>query len=316
MDTIAARVCGRLGGRDRQRVERHLGDCAPCRDLAAALAGSVLSRLPAKVAGATALLSAGTGVGRYRVTRLLGAGGMGVVYAAHDPELGRDVAVKVLHPLLAEDPAAARAFLLAEARAMARLRHPNVVAVYDAGAFGDQVYVAMELIAGQTLRDWLAVARPWRQVLDVMRAAGRGLAAAHAAGLVHRDFKPENVLIGGSGEVCVSDFGIALHAGTGDGELAGTPMYMAPEQRAGAWIDARADQYAFALVLCEALTGLRPDQSFDVIRPPRDRAFPSWLRRACARALSPSPEARFPSMDALLDRLDRRAVQLRRGAVA
>src|SRR5262249_38146209 len=156
-----------------------------------------------------ATLATGTKLGRYVVLERLGAGGMGVVYSAYDPELDRSVAVKLLRPD-ASVRADGRTRLLREAQAMAELAHPNGVPVHDVGAFGDQVFVAMELVRGRTLRDWLAAARRrWREVLDVMVQAGRGLAAAHAAGLVHRDFKPENVLIGADGRARVVDFGLA-----------------------------------------------------------------------------------------------------------
>ena len=223
-------------------------------------------------------LSRGAIVGRYVVVDVLGAGAMGVVYAAYDPELMRQVALKVLHPR--EDLAIAGARLQREAQALARLSHRNVVAVYDVGHDGGRVYLAMELVRGTNLRGWLAERpRPWSEVLPVMIAAGQGLAAAHAHGLVHRDFKPENVIVGDldakAPRVCVTDFGLARPgpatesedapaAGalamtlTVDGMAVGTPAYMAPEQHVGAPADARADQYSFCVALYEALYGERP----------------------------------------------------------
>src|SRR5690349_17448959 len=187
----------------------------------------------------------GDTVGRFVVLQRLGEGGMGVVYTAYDPELDRKVAIKLLKS--AEE---GHARLLREAQAMARLQHPNVIAVHDVGTLpGNRVFVAMELVAGATLRGWLKAApRAWREVIAIMRQAGVGLAAAHDAGLVHRDFKPDNVLVGDDGRVRVMDFGLArlgaadpeLSSGSHDtgplstpltmaGTVVGTPAYMAPE---------------------------------------------------------------------------------------
>ena len=157
-------------------------------------------------------------VGRYRIDGRVGAGGMGVVYRAHDPDLDRPVAVKLLHADAASDDTA-RARMLREARALAKLSHPNVITVYDVGTAGDQVFVAMELVHGDDLRRWLSDgSRSWREILAVFIAAGRGLEAAHRVALVHRDFKPENVLVGADGRVRVLDFGLArLHQHEGQG---------------------------------------------------------------------------------------------------
>jgi len=163
-------------------------------------------------------LSVGTRLGRYVLLEVLGRGGTAVVYKAYDPDLHREVAVKVLR-LDRDDRDRAHARLLREAQALARLSHPNVIAVYDVGVYGEDVFVAMELVAGQTLRQWLRVPRTMREVLDVMTAAGRGLAAAHAVGLIHRDFKPGNVMLGADDRVRVLDFGLARRGGGGD-----TPM--------------------------------------------------------------------------------------------
>ncbi|HTJ46977.1 MAG TPA: serine/threonine-protein kinase [Kofleriaceae bacterium] len=281
-------MCRRIAGARAGEIEAHVADCASCRRLMLALASSVLSLGADDVAteptrGATLLLREGTIVGRYRVLELLGAGGMGVVYAAHDPELDRRVALKLLHPELAGVE------LLEEAQAMAKLRHPNLVAVHDVGTHGEQRFVAMELIDGDTLRGWLRAPRPWREVVRVMSAAARGLAAAHAHGIVHRDFKPENVLVGrdGAGQICVTDFGLARPAGSG-AHPAGTPAYMAPEQRAGEAADPRVDQYSFGVVLEEAIAGA-----------------PAWLVAIAKRAKDPDPRARFASMDALVRELER-----------
>jgi eukaryotic-like serine/threonine-protein kinase len=237
-------------------------------------------------------LAAGETVGKYRLDRVIGAGGMGIVWAAFDPDLERAVAIKLL--LHAGDgQATLRSRLLREARAMARLKHPNVLTVYEVGTDRNRDYIAMELVDGDSLDVWLASKPPREQVIAALLAAGQGLAAAHEAGLVHRDFKPHNVLRSRSGHVYVTDFGLArgtLEDGvdiehrpfvvalpdqlvsalrrpldslldsplTQTGVLVGTPAYMAPEQFAGRVPDARSDQFAFAVAAWEALTGARP----------------------------------------------------------
>jgi serine/threonine-protein kinase len=272
--------------------------------------------LPAEDRAASAIDAIGPGaaIGRFVVRARLGAGGMGVVLAADDPDLGRQVALK-----LVKDDAAPglRARLLREAQAMARLEHPNVVRVFEVGAAGDRLFIAMELIDGETLTRWLAAApRPWREVVAMFRAIGDGLAAVHGAGLVHRDFKPDNVLIDRDGRARVADFGLArLDAGastgtasplrhplTRTGAMMGTPGFMAPEQQFGGDVDARADQYSFCVALRTALGDEWP-------RAPRS------LRAATTRGLSFDPANRFPSMTPLLAALDRVARPLRVGVV-
>ena len=283
-------------------------------------------------------------LGRYLVLERLGAGGMGVVVAAYDPELDRKVAIKLIHAGREDEEARTR--LLREAQAMARLAHPNVVAVHDVGVFAGQVFVAMEFVRGTTLGAWLqAGARGWSEVLAVFVSAGRGLAAAHEAGLVHRDFKPDNVLISDQGRVQVTDFGLArsevapapvqaLPAGAGSGvltgpltqvgALVGTPAYMAAEQYMGAGVDARTDQYAFCASLYQGLFGVLPFAGTNISalgqavmrgqvrEPPRGRRVPAWLLRAVLRGLRPDPAQRWPSMQALLQVLGRDPARLRR----
>ncbi|MES1240767.1 MAG: serine/threonine-protein kinase [Acidobacteriota bacterium] len=286
-------------------------------------------------------LGLGARVGRYVIVGTVGEGGMGVVYAGYDPELDRKVALKVLRPERAASPDA-RARLLREAQAIARLSHPNVVAVHDAGAVGEQVFVAMEYVEGRTLRQWLQEGdRAWREVLDRFRIAGQGLAAAHAAGLVHRDFKPDNVLIGQDGRVRVADFGLARPVEdrqeettetsgerspgiTSWGVVLGTPGYMAPEQLRGLSCDARSDQFSFCVALYEALHGERPfagEDSEEIaeaaergeVRPPReDGRVPAWLREVVLRGLSADPARRWSSMDELLRELARDPGAVRR----
>jgi tetratricopeptide (TPR) repeat protein/predicted Ser/Thr protein kinase len=296
-------------------------------------------------------LGRGVTVGRYVVLDHIGAGGMGVVYAAYDPELDRRVALKLLRPdRFSSD--AGRLRLLREAQALARLTHPNVVAVYDAGTFGDRVFVAMELVEGETLRQWLRAEprspRAWREVLERFLPAGRGLAAAHAAGLVHRDFKPENVLLGRDGRARVVDFGLAKAladaaeepeaAGapaeepggalvtplTEWGVVLGTPAYMAPEQLRGVAADARSDQFSYCVALYEALYGERPfpganprEVAEEVLRgaireAPAETKVPGWLRAVVLRGLKVDPEARYPTMDDLLHDLSRDPEAVRR----
>ncbi len=235
-------------------------------------------------------LTPGTRLGRYVVLEEIGQGGMGLVFSAYDPELNRKVALKLLRPNQSERKRA-RSRLLQEAQALAKLAHPNVITVYDVGTIGERVFVAMELIEGTTIKGWLAEKpRRWDQVLEVFIPAGRGLAAAHAANLVHRDFKPDNVLIGRDGRVRVMDFGLARPVnseigGTSDddderdldddrssegnealdeplltqtGSIMGTPAYMAPEQHLGKPTDARSDQFSFCTALYQALYGERP----------------------------------------------------------
>jgi len=266
-------------------------------------------------------------LGRYTVQALIGTGGMGRVFAATDSELGRTVALKVIRPDRGPASSYARARLMREAQALAVLHHPNVVTVHDVGTEGENVFVAMELIDGSTLGDWLrAEPRTWRAIRDVFLAAGRGLAAAHAAGIVHRDFKPHNVIVG-SGRVVVVDFGLARanpdlpeepgampppggpssHGNlslslTLTGERVGTPQYMPPEQREGGVVTAKADQFAFCVALHEAVFGWRPGERSAASTLPR---VPRFLAAAIARGLMPRADARWPSMDALLAALGR-----------
>lgn len=266
-------------------------------------------------------------VGRFEVRERLGAGGMGIVYEAYDPQLDRRVALKVLRAdaHLAPDGAAR---LVEEARAMAKLSHPNVLTVFEAGTVDEQVFIAMALVEGFTLRSWLdAQTRTPTEVMAVMRAAGRGLQAAHEAGLVHRDFKPENVLVSREGAVFVTDFGLARSfvaeesggwrrsaSGLLTTKMAGTPAYMAPEQLRGRSVDARCDQFAWCVTAYEALVGRRPypevvlqgmalESRFEPepVVVPSEVSVPRRVRVALERGLSVDPDERFPSLAELLD---------------
>ncbi|HEX4462187.1 MAG TPA: protein kinase, partial [Polyangia bacterium] len=211
-------AAGHLDAARATALEAHLADCEACRlrvGWSSATAIGSAGKSAAKAGGSIRFsggddLARGTTVGRYLVLERLGTGGMGKVYAAYDPQLDRKLALKLLRDDLGRNQRQYRARMLREAQAMARLAHPNVIAVHDVGTFGKRVFLAMELVEGGTLKTWLRAQQPTgREVLDVFLDAGRGLAAAHAAGLVHRDFKPENVLIGADGRARVTDFGLA-----------------------------------------------------------------------------------------------------------
>ncbi|MDP1917558.1 MAG: tetratricopeptide repeat protein [Myxococcales bacterium] len=291
-------------------------------------------------------LTRGQVIGRYVVLEQLGAGGMGVVYAAYDPSLDRKVALKLVRTNSSLPDADLQARLLHEARALARLSHPNVVAVHDAGSHEGQVFLAMEHVPGVTLTSWLEQPRTWEQVVSVFLEAGQGLAAAHRASLVHRDFKPDNVLVDASGRARVTDFGLARavddsrpqQASTGGaaaspilsgrGALIGTPAYMAPEQFAGFPADERSDQFSFCVALYEALWGRRPYAGESVAEvqtaiaegrfdPPPPSKVPGRVQNAVLRGLSTDPSARHPSIEALLGELSHRpALTVGRAVIA
>jgi serine/threonine protein kinase len=314
----------------------------------------------------------GRDLGRYVILQTLGRGGMGVVLRAYDKELDRAVALKVLHPSDDELPNGTLghdARLLREAQAMARLSHPNVVGVHDVVVLEKRVCMVMELVEGTTAREWLKQPpKPaWREILRVFRAAAVGLGAAHRAKLIHRDFKPDNVMVGNDGRIRVTDFGIARLAEPGapvartppsspdglaaqdpnglsqtdgpggspttgaspsspgtpgsgaslqasitqDGQVVGTPRYMAPEQFAGMRADFRTDQFSFAVTLYEALYGQLPfagnsaaarlqhAKKGEVLPPPASSPVPQWIHRVLVRALSSDPSRRWESMEAL-----------------
>ncbi len=345
---------------DRAAIEEHLDGCKACRVVVGHLAavGVMVDELkvdpdrthqtgPTEDLAATEAdaallfgppLARGTRVDRYVVDGELGRGGMGVVLLAHDPQLARTVALKIVRPGTSDE--SARAGLLREARAMARLSHPNVVAIHDVGELDDgRVFLAMEHVRGTTLRRALAgEERSSARTIDLFLQAGKGLAAAHAVGLIHRDFKPENVLVGDDGRVRVTDFGLArgtsgpgvpasLRGGhdaavppsglTRTGAIVGTPAYMAPEQTLGLAATPATDQFAFAVALFEALTGMRPfaGTTFEEIAkakvggdrrawPPSPIVSPE-LMAIVDRGLARAPEERHASMNALLELLER-----------
>jgi tetratricopeptide (TPR) repeat protein len=295
--------------------------------------------------GAMATLDVGSDlVGRFKITRVLGEGGMGTVYRARDATLGREVAIKVHHA------AGGATRLRREAVAMARLAHPNVVTVFEVGDLAGRPFVVMEYVTGTTLRAWLGEApRAVADILALLVAAGEGLAAAHDAGLVHRDFKPENVLVSVDGRARVGDFGLARELDSKDeeprpasspsgdelrtpvtqtGAVLGTPAYMSPEQFAGAPVDARADQFAFCVTAWEALYKERPFEgtSFAQLHAaialgtrkpaPATPKVPARVRLALERGLATAPADRFPSMHALLAQMRPPRAPVRRWLVA
>ncbi|MCP3135988.1 serine/threonine-protein kinase [Pyxidicoccus xibeiensis] len=332
--TLSELLAGVLPQEQRSAVLAHVERCADCqRVLAAAREDS--TSFQAELS-APAPLERGATLGRYVVLERIGAGAMGVVYAAYDPELDRQVALKVLRPE-SRQVEELRLRLVQEAQSLARLSHANVVSAFDVGQHGDCVFLAMELVEGVTLAEWLKTPRTWQEVLRVFTEVGRGLAAAHAAGLVHRDIKPANVLVGKDGRARVTDFGMArplnrapgatprmgldLPASTASppispltrtGALLGTPAYMAPELLTGRRADALSDQFSFCVALHEALYGVRPFEGGSLeevaraalegrVRPaPPGTKVPAWVRRAVLRGLKPRPEERYASMEPLL----------------
>jgi tetratricopeptide (TPR) repeat protein len=305
--------------------------------------GDAAEAEPAEGGGERPAEAAPRRIEHFVVLQRLGAGGMGTVFSAFDERLERKVALKLVRPRGGSADAGARARLLGEAQALARLSHPNVVTVYEAGVVDEgEVYIAMEHLRGENLRAWQRTpGRGWREIIAAYAAAGAGLAAAHTAGVVHRDFKPDNVLRTHDGRVCVVDFGLALAAplsDTGGGGAAarspetpasrvtGTPGYIAPEQFSSGEASFQSDQWSFCAALYEAVYGERPyaDRAFFYLPPGGQverRPGPSdvrarWLWEVLERGLSPRPDERFPSMEGLLAALGRGRDQARRRMVA
>jgi len=352
-DDVAALVEGQLSADERARVERHLDTCSECRLWVAAAvkanAGTTPSLPPQSISdwSRTAAPAApgqpitrGDTVGPYVILERLGSGGMGVVYAAYEPKLDRKVALKLVRPRgRPERWAVLRQQLLHEAQAMTQFSHPNIVGILGTGEHEEHFYLAMELVDGGTARSWLrAEPRTWREVLRVYSQAGRGLAAAHDAGWVHRDFKPDNVLVGTDGRVCVSDFGLAkltdippaVRAGLCGGKtgrrcatptgvaagatVPGTLAYMAPEQLSNQRVGERSDQFSFCVSLYEALHGELPFEPLIKTMPagdelpvrpaPAGSSVPDRLRGAILQGLKLSPADRHRTLAPLLAELD------------
>jgi serine/threonine-protein kinase len=317
---------GGLAPSARAAIEHHADSCQACHALLAAAAlpspdGDTRDLneplIESLVRGRTAHLAPGAEVGRYVVSRCIGEGGMGVVYAARDPDLARDVAIKLVSPT-ARDASGHAKRLLREARAAARLKHPNVALVHEIGRAGEATYVVMELVRGRSLRTYIGdPSVPVSARIAWLGAVGRALAAAHAQGIVHRDVKPENVMIGDDGAVKVVDFGIARDMSavsdtlTAEGAVVGTLSYMAPEQLRGEAADARSDQFAWGVVAYELLTGSLPwkSRAIGVVAeilareaPPigRSQGVPEGVAQVVARALAKDKGARFGSIDEVL----------------
>ena len=345
-DVLVAMIERALDPTQLSALEVHLDSCESCREVVAIAVGSRPAHGLEQTQLATGTpntlgvdvaahdpegLIGSTIAARYRMQSVLGRGGMGTVYLARDITLDRDVAVKVHRSGSAKDR------LQREAVVMAQLAHPNVVNVFEVGSVDEWPFVAMEYVRGATLREWLKTPRKWQAIVGLLLETGAGLAAAHAAGLVHRDFKPENVLVGTDGRPRVSDFGLArvdrdpgvapsLAASatsldvaiTIEGTVLGTPAYMAPEQFEGAAVDARADQFAFAVVAWEALFGQRPFEGATLAAVQlaiKEHAFarpaaaqvPERVRKVVERGLAAAPGDRYADMATFLDALRRAA---------
>jgi serine/threonine protein kinase len=266
-------------------------------------------------------------IAHFQLLEKLGEGGMGVVYRARDEQLRRLVALKVLPQSVASDPDRKRK-LLREARAAAALNHPNLAAIYQAGEDGDDVYVAMELVEGETVRRILQRDGPFplERAIAISRAVLQALSRAHRAGIVHRDLKPDNLMIAEDDVVKVLDFGvarmdsadIAATATTEEGRVIGTPGYMSPEQALGKQVDARSDQFAFGVLLTELLTGKIPfrgttamERLVATTRDPGDLpsmldpAVPKWIDRVVERCLQKDPSARYATCTDVIADLQR-----------
>ena len=290
-------------------------------------------------------LKEGTHIDRYQILALLGKGGMGAVYKAYDPELDRRIAIKILtvKPQEGETASKPQTRLMREAQALAKLSHPNVVSVFDVGTYAEGVYIAMEYVKGKTLRKWLKDEQPHpTEIIRTLIKAGQGLHAAHSEGIVHRDFKPDNVIIGDRGQVKVLDFGLARTAGREDsavsrpestpaedstsgekllskpltkvGAIIGTAVYMAPEHFEFRELDEKTDQFSFCVTLFEALYGKRPffgrtseelekNITSGLIEIPQESTVPKWIEEIIRKGISISKDERFVSMLELLEAL-------------
>lgn len=321
-NTLFELSLGQLSPEALVLAETHLDGCPSCRRLLAQNLRTSAVRAP-KPPG---VMAAGTAVGRYLVIERIGAGAMGQVFSAYDPQLDRKIALKLLRPGSSTEEHRAR--LAREAQTLGRLSHPNVVTVFDVGTWEGQLFMALEFVAAGSARKWLAAKpRAWREVVTLYSEAGRGLAAAHDAGVVHRDFKPDNVLVRGDGRPQVTDFGLAAvnaaapapHRAetlmlTHTDAVMGTPAYMAADQLEGAAATFASDQFSFCATLFEALTGATPfeGQTVDALlknlRAGKTRAFkgdvPQRVRRVILRGLLADAQQRYPSMTALLNALD------------
>lgn len=334
-NTFLAFIDGDLPKDHAQELEAHIDQCPVCSELFVELGHLMLGQTEDDPNSQPQVMAQSPKtLGRYHLKRIVGAGGMGVVYEATDPELQRKVAIKIIRPDKFDDlQDQRRARLKREARALAALTHPNVLTVYDVGEDEARIWIAMEFIDGQPISDWIASERPsWQDILDVYKRAGKGLAAAHEHGLVHRDIKPDNVLISKDDRVLLMDFGLAAQDElpsqsrvlttddplTVTGVIVGTPLYMSPEQLAGQKLDPLSDQFSFCVSVFEGLYGFRPFSghtlqdltaavnSGQLIRP-RTKDIPDALFDVLERGMSPRPAERFEDMQALLSALEHAA---------
>jgi serine/threonine protein kinase len=277
------------------------------------LADTLDAMLDGPIVGAGLFGGTRPAIGRYVIDRRMGVGATSVVYAAQDTVLDRPVALKIMPRR--DDDGAWSEHARDEARALARLDHENVVAVYDVGEWLGHPFIAMQLVAGVTLAQWQAARRrTWPEIVRHYLAAARGLDAAHSVGLVHRDFKPANVLVAGTGRVVVTDFGLAALAeptpaagAAPPGAQIGTRLYRAPEQHIGVTPRPSADVYSFSVALCEALLGRHPlaDAAFDWRRALAQLALPQRARTAIEYGMAPVPAQRWPRLGPLLADLER-----------
>lgn len=347
-ETVVAFAQGDLSEALAAAVDEHLQTCARCGLLVAEVAKSLHPAVEsdgrgedpeaaAHARGAEApepILAPETVVGRYVIQSHVARGGGGTVYEAYDPQLKRKIALKLLKLSAVAGQAAVdvQARLLREAEAMARMAHPNITHVYDAGLYNGQVFIVAEFVEGETLTRWLRrQSRPWREVMGAFQAAGEGLVSIHDAGLAHGDFKPDNVLVGRDGRIRLTDFGLARPLGLGleaplllEGAssspgaavtaVGGTALYMAPEQLGGAAPSAATDQYSFCVSLFLGLCGRHPSgDKVMVLLASRQTSFavaggvPPAVVQILLRGASQRLEDRFPSLRALLDALARAA---------
>ena len=299
---------------------------------------------PAPEVGDRPRIDIGTQIGRYVVLDTLGSGGMGEVFAVYDRHLARKAAIKVVGPPNAREPTQDEGHrLVREAQTMAKLSHPNVVTVFEIGLIGARPFVAMEFVPGTTLRRWMAQPHSWQETIRVFCEAGEGLVAAHEQGVIHRDFKPDNVLLSDKGRVQVTDFGLADMVGApvdsnmdGDdvvtfanpiGQVFGTPAYMAPEQMRGEKADPRGDQFSYCVSLYEALYHKAPFRAGtiaqrhqqilngDIQPPPKDSRVPRRIFKIISVGMSGDPGQRHASMSLLIRELRRAATAGHRRAI-
>ncbi len=330
---FVALLQGQLSPQEVQRLEDVMDRCVYCSELMIEIAHTMRPQeaLPTPEQRPRQ-------IGRYQLEGLLGAGGMGVVYAAQDQELQRKVAIKLLRPDVTDPEMreAHKARMIQEARLLAALSHPHILTIYEVGTWNTQIFLAIQYVDGVNLRQWLDDHNPpWHEVLRMFYAVGEALIAAHAADIIHRDIKPDNILVSRNGSLFLTDFGLARvsqtthhsisafltkyptieeHRLTAVGDILGTPAYMSPEHFRGRGVSKRSDQFSFCVALYEALYGMLPFGGHNVqqimeaaesgrLETPRRSSVPQAIFRVLRRGLHPLPRERFGSMQELLDAL-------------